>query len=165
MFTLSSSHEGLVPLLPYALTSSETSAPSSSSFQQRPSLSALAKSVFVIVLNWERPESFLDDLRTWILTIQDLLRSAVHHQDVAVRRRQEALLDEMKRDNEHHVRTYTPPGSTSSSLGADTSIASSSKVNGASAEGTGPAIVPVSAPLSLSQNQGQILPLDRYRPV
>lgn len=191
-YTLSSSDEALLSLLPFALRSSSsgqdptlaaasTSQATSSATALRkplPSLPALRDSLFLIVLDWQRPQSFLDELRTWISVIKEAIAAAAtagtagtSNEERSRRAAQEAMLDEMKDALEAHIRGYVPPASNGAAAAA---IGEDDAAGGAAAapadEGTpdgapAPAIVPVSAPLSLGQAgsrgaAGTAMPLD-----
>jgi dynein light intermediate chain 1, cytosolic len=153
LYTMSSSDDSLLQLLPYAFPSNTPASSSSIS------LPTLRNSLFLITLDWQKPQTFLEQLRTWIAIIRQTVVAGLEQRNSRQKREQEAFLEEMKDALEVYIRSYTPPtGSSLPSLDA----AGLSQVSGDSSLGSSsvPAIVPVSAPSSLGQAGQQVLPLE-----
>ncbi|PWN30369.1 hypothetical protein BDZ90DRAFT_229389 [Jaminaea rosea] len=194
LYTLSSSDEALLCLLPFALRSPSggqdaassrqlaAASSSNSSAEERrplPSLPTMRDALFLIVLDWQRPQSFLDELRTWISVIKETISAASAgaassaSEERQRRAAQEAMLEEMKDALEAHVRSYVPPTTTGADVGATVNGANGTTEGATSAgpaedgnetrDSQAPTIVPVSAPLSLGNRGGAgnaALPLD-----
>lgn len=100
MYTLASSDDALVPLIPHALRSGRDASTSRSNEgrgNDSQALSTIRSGIVLIVLDWQRPQAFLEELRTWIAIVKETLDNAVHStQDERQSRAQEAMLEEMK---------------------------------------------------------------------
>lgn len=114
LYTLSSSSDALLPLLPLAFSRKEASNTTSTTTSNnlghvkphsrpQPSLENLQESLFIVVLDWTKPQHFLEQLRTWIAIIRETIKSATHPAgaDDRQRRQNEVMLGEMKDAGEY----------------------------------------------------------------
>ncbi|CAO1628249.1 unnamed protein product [Sympodiomycopsis kandeliae] len=76
------------------------------------SLDTLSRSLFVVVLDWTKPENFLIEIREWIAVVKELVQSAItaEKDQMAAKRK----LQEMKEEIELFVKAYVSPGSATS---------------------------------------------------
>ncbi|EST09482.1 Dynein family light intermediate chain [Kalmanozyma brasiliensis GHG001] len=115
-------------------SASASSAPSNRAFASKPSIESLKDSIVVILLDWEQPWTFLEQLRNWLSVLHELVDGAAdgalssQEQRDAKWSKTRAALDEMKERLEAYIRAYVEPAqkSTESSSVATTSQADGS---------------------------------------
>ncbi|CBQ73860.1 related to dynein light-intermediate chain [Sporisorium reilianum SRZ2] len=133
-YTLHSSEPAYTSLLPFAfpepnLSSSENDASAtmaalasatlststSTPFASKPSIDSLKDSIVVILLDWEQPWTFLEQLRNWLSILRELVDGAAdgalstQQQRDAKWSRTRVALDEMKERLEAYIRAYVEP--------------------------------------------------------
>ncbi|CDR87260.1 related to dynein light-intermediate chain [Sporisorium scitamineum] len=132
-YTLHSSEPAYTSLLPFAFpepnlssTENDTSATmaalasatfsaSISSFASKLSIDSLKDSIVVILLDWEQPWTFLEQLRNWLSILRELVDGAAdgalsaQQQRDAKWSRTRVALDEMKERLEAYIRAYVEP--------------------------------------------------------
>lgn len=92
IYTLySSSHQSLLSTIPSTSTTTPLSQP----------FASLKDSLFVITLDWTRPQAFLEELRSWITILKETVRDAADRARAAAtddkeKREVETMLQEMK---------------------------------------------------------------------
>lgn len=113
-----------------------TTSSNSSTFSTKPSIGSLRDSVVVIVLDWEQPWTFLEQLRNWLSILSELVDVAADGAATAQQDRDakwsstRAALDEMKEQLEAYIRAYVEPQKASES---STSLTLVNRTNGSSA--------------------------------
>lgn len=87
----------------------------SRTFASKPSIDSLKDSIVVILLDWEQPWTFLEQLRNWLSILRELIDSAAdgalsnQQQRDAKWSRTRVALDEMKERLEAYLRAYVEP--------------------------------------------------------
>ncbi|KAJ1022790.1 hypothetical protein NDA18_005124 [Ustilago nuda] len=94
---------------------STSPADQSSLLSLKPSIDSLKDSIIIILLDWEQPWSFLEQLRNWLNILRELIDNAAHgalssrqHRDAEWSRTRVAL-DEIKDSLESYIRAYVEP--------------------------------------------------------
>ncbi|KAJ9479968.1 hypothetical protein PHBOTO_003722 [Pseudozyma hubeiensis] len=114
-----------------------TASSNSSTFSTKPSIGSLRDSVVVIVLDWEQPWTFLEQLRNWLSILSELVDVAADGAVTAQQQRDakwsstRAALDEMKEQLEAYIRAYVEPSQKVSE--SSTTLSPVNRTNGSSA--------------------------------
>lgn len=139
-YTLHSSEPAYTELLPFAfpepnLSSTEeetasamaklaaaTMSSSSTSAEKvgsKASMDAMKDSLVVILLDWEQPWTFLEQLRNWLSILRELVDSSTGGAEDGKWSKSRAALDEMKDRLEAYIRSYVEPSQPSSTSAAN----------------------------------------------
>ena len=136
-YTLHSSQPAYTSLLPFAfpepnlgssehdasalmasLASTTLSAPAAdakSAFSTKASIDSLRDSIVVILLDWDKPWTFLEQLRNWLSILRELIDDATdgalskQHQSHAKWSKTRVALDDIKERLEAYIRAYVEP--------------------------------------------------------
>ncbi|PWN42077.1 DLIC-domain-containing protein [Ceraceosorus guamensis] len=143
VYQVPSSHPVHLSLLPFALAASSSDptstnpAASASSLRPstslqaglsstatspKPSMTAIKDSLFMIVLDWQAPWTFLEQLSTWLDVVRGVLEDAenagANVEERARWTKERALADELREQLEAYIRSYAEPAQTTDGVQA-----------------------------------------------
>ncbi|KAJ1022459.1 hypothetical protein NDA16_003448 [Ustilago loliicola] len=104
------------------------------------SIDSLKDSIVVILLDWEQPWSFLEQLRNWLSILRELVDNAAdgalssQQQRDAKWSRTRVALDEMKERLETYIRAYVEPAQKAAAPESSSAAQSTSQAHGSSAQ-------------------------------
>lgn len=76
----------------------------------QPSIDALKDSLFLVVLDWEAPWTFLSQLMQWLDVIRDMIdKCCAESNDAGQWSRERVVFDDMKERTARFIRLYTEP--------------------------------------------------------
>lgn len=115
VYTLPSSQPAYTNLLPLAFPATGTATAekhASTSAHARASMDTLKDTLIVLLLDWQQPWTFLEQLRNWLSTLHDMIDTASDHGLTSSRAdwsSSRALLDEMKQRLTLTLANYKEP--------------------------------------------------------
>ncbi|TKY84532.1 hypothetical protein EX895_006434 [Sporisorium graminicola] len=117
------SSAAMAALASVTLSASASTGDLNRAFASKPSIDSLKDSIVVILLDWEQPWTFLEQLRNWLGILRELVDSAAdgalsdQQQRDAKWSRTRVALDEMKERLEAYIRAYIEPSQKSAESG------------------------------------------------